>query len=40
MSLNRKGALESEWPRERVVTVRISVDEWWHGGMKSDESYQ
>ena len=40
MSLNRKGAVESEWPREGVVTARISVDQWGHGGMKSNESYQ
>ena len=40
MSLNRKGAVESEWPREGVVTARISVDKWGHGGMKSNELYQ
>ena len=32
MSLRRKGGVESKWPREGVVTARISIDEW-HGGM-------
>lgn len=32
MCLSRKGGVESKWPRERVVTARISVDQW-HGGM-------
>ena len=32
MFLSRKGGVESKWPRERVVTARISVDQW-HGGM-------
>jgi hypothetical protein len=30
--LSQKGGVESKWPRERVVTARILVDEW-HGGM-------
>jgi hypothetical protein len=33
VSLSRKGGVESEWPREGVVTVRITVGEWGHGGV-------
>ena len=31
MSLSRKGGVESEWPREGVVTTSITVNEWGHG---------
>ena len=33
MSLSWKGGVESEWPREGVVTARISVDESEHGSL-------
>ena len=31
MPLRQKEGMESEWPREGMVTTRIMVDEWGHG---------
>ena len=35
MFLCRKGGVESKWPRERVVTARVTV----HGGMIQNRTY-
>jgi len=36
--LRRKGEVESEWPRERVVTTRKTVDKWRHGASQMDHT--